>query len=86
MFCFIIKNQFFMPPKNSLNFGVFMKNRIIFQNILVNLKIITGNLKAASPTTKKLFKDPDLNKFYNNMLNELVERSGSLDSYLKNIR
>ena len=52
-------------------------------NFLVNLKIITGNLKAASPATKKLFKDPDLNKFYNNMLNELVERSGSLDSYLK---
>ena len=52
-------------------------------NFLVNLKTITGNLKAASPATKKLFKDPDLNKFYNNMLNELVERSGSLDSYLK---
>ena len=52
-------------------------------SFLVSLKIITGNLKVASPATKKLFKDPDLNKFYNNMLNELVERSGSLDSYLK---
>ena len=55
-------------------------------SFLVNLKIITGNLKVASPTTKKLFKDPDLTKFYNDMLNDLVGRKDDLADYLQDLR
>ena len=55
-------------------------------NFLVNLKIITGNFKVASPTTKKLFKDPDLTKFYNDTLNELVGRKDDLADYLEDLR
>jgi len=71
-----------MRKRDIRNMFDFIEDVLTF-NFLVILKITTANLEAASPATEKLFKDPDLRKFYKNMLNELKERSNSLNSYLK---